>query len=92
MYVKRNKGPNFVTLPDGRKLTRSDLPPVSTKRWVASRKACVILAVETGLIKKQEACEMYAISQEEFNGWLNAVKSHGISALKTTKLQDYRQP
>jgi hypothetical protein len=68
------------------------LPPVSTKRWVASRKACVILAVETGLIKKQKAFEMYAISHEEFNGWLNAVKPYGISALKTTKLQDYRQP
>ncbi len=92
MYVKKIKGPNFVTLPDGRKLTRSDLPPVATRRWVASRKACVILAVETGLIEKQEACEIYQISQEEFDGWLEAVKSHGISALKTTKLQNYRQP
>ena len=92
MYVKKNKGPAFVTLPDGRKLTRSDLPPVTIKRWVASRKACVVLAVEVGLIDKAEACRIYALSEEEFDGWLGAVKTHGVGALKATKLQNYRQP
>lgn len=47
MYVKKNKGPVFVILPDGRKLTRSDLPSVETTRWVTSRKAAVVLAVTT---------------------------------------------
>jgi len=92
MYVKKINGPSFVTLPDGRKLTRSDLPPRDTRRWVASRKARVVLAVSAGLLVKGEACEMYGLSEEEFDCWLGSVKSHGISALKTTKLQNYRQP
>jgi uncharacterized protein DUF1153 len=92
MYVKKIKGPGFVTLPNGRKLTRSDLPPPDTKRWVASRKASVVLAVEAHLIAKSEACSMYGLSEEEFDSWLGAVKSHGISGLKITKLQNYRQP
>ena len=92
MYVKKQDGPAFVTLPNGRKFTRSDLPPKSTRRWVASRKASVVLAVEAGLIVKGEACEMYGLSEEEFDGWVYAVKSHGISGLKTTKIQSYRQP
>lgn len=92
MYVKKTKGPNFVTLPNGRKLTRSDLPPSNTKRWVASRKASVVLAVQAGLIDMGEVCEMYDLSEEEFDCWMDAVKIHGISALKVTKLQKYRQP
>jgi hypothetical protein len=92
MYVKKINGPNYVTLPGGRKLTRSDLPSRDTLRWVASRKARVVLAVSAGLLARDEACEMYQLSQEEFDGWVMAVKSHGISALKTTKLQNYRQP
>jgi len=91
MYVKKSKGPAFVTLPDGRKLTRSDLPPVETKRWVASRKACVVLAVSSCLITKGEACKMYSLSEEEFDGWRLAIKSYGINALKVTKLKKYRQ-
>jgi uncharacterized protein DUF1153 len=92
MYVKKTKGPNFVTLPNGRKLTRSDLPPSNTKRWVASRKASVVLAVQAGLVNSAEVCDMYDLSNEELESWVGAVKSHGIKALKITKLQNYRQP
>ena len=91
MYIKKSKGPAFVTLPDGTKLTRSDLPDKATRRWVASRKARVVLAVEAGLIQLDEACALYGISVEEFEGWVDAIKKHGISALKATKLQNYRQ-
>lgn len=92
MYVKKTKGPNFVELPDGRKFSRSDLPPKNTTRWVASRKASVVLAVSIGLISNDEACETYQLSKEEFAGWIGSVKKHGVGALKATKLQDYRQP
>ena len=92
MYVKKINSPNYVTLPNGHKLTRSELPPTDTKRWVASRKAIVVLAVQTGLVDMAEVCSMYEISKEEFISWVNAVKSHGISGLKITKLQNYRQP
>lgn len=92
MCDKKPKGLAYVTLPDGRKLTRSVLPSAQTKRWVASRKARVVLAVSAGLITKGEACKMYNLSEEEFDGWLSAIKSHGVSALKVTKLKKYRQP
>jgi hypothetical protein len=91
MYIRREKGPVFVTLPDGTKLTRSDLPPASTKRWVARRKATVVAAVDAGLIAPTEACELYRLSEEELEHWRSAVRKHGAAALRVTSLQRYRQ-
>ena len=92
MYIRREKGPVSITLPDGRKLTRSDLPPPDTKRWVSRRKAIVLAAVEHGLIDAEEAQIRYQISAEELETWRAAVKQHGAAALRTTALQKYRQP
>jgi hypothetical protein len=92
MYIRRVKGPVAVTLPDGSKLTRSDLPPASTKRWVARRKAVVVAAVDHGLIGPEEACELYALSTEELDLWRDAVRRHGAAALRVTAIQKYRQP
>ena len=91
MYLKKVDGPRAVTLPDGQVLTRADLPPVNTKRWVASRKALVVAAVEHGLIPKKEALDLYELSEEEFGFWQFAVVRHGLNGLKTTHLQQYRQ-
>ena len=66
MFLKRVDGPRQVTLPDGSILTRADLPPADTRRWVASRKAVVVRAVVYGLISEKEALERYALSEEEF--------------------------
>ncbi len=92
MYLKKVDGPRMVTLPDGSVMSRADLPPVNTKRWVASRKANVIKGVASGLITRKEACQMYALSEEELEGWIAAVRVHGEKALKTTALKKYRQP
>jgi len=73
-------------------MTRADLPPVKTRRWVASRKAAVVKAVNAGLITRADALEMYFLSDDEFGEWENAVQNFGIDALKTTALQRYRQP
>lgn len=91
MYIRREKGPVFVTLPDGTKMTRSDLPPSNTKRWVARRKATVVAAVDFGLIEAKEACEMYRLSEEELDLWRSAVRRHGAAALRVTAIQKYRQ-
>lgn len=91
MFLKKIDGPRAVTLPDGTVLTRADLPPVTTRRWVASRKALVVKAVEHGLIGRAEAIERYGLSDEEFDGWQRAIIAHGIDALKVTALQKYRQ-
>lgn len=91
MYLKRVDGPRQVTLPDGRILTRADLPSPDTRRWVASRKAVVVEAVAYGLITREDALQRYALSEEEFESWCRAVSEHGIAALKVTTIQRYRQ-
>lgn len=91
MYLKRVDGPRQVTLPDGTVLSRADLPPAETRRWVASRKAIVVKAVLYGLITESDALMRYALSQEEFNLWRDAVTRHGEKALKVTAIQKYRQ-
>jgi len=91
MYIRREKGPVYVVLPDGSKLTRSDLPPANTKRWVARRKAVVVAAVENGLLGPDEACNMYRLSDEELDMWRAAVQDHGAAALRVTAIQKYRQ-
>ncbi len=91
MFLKKVEGPRAVTLPDGTVLTRADLPPAETRRWVASRKIAVVRGVAYGLIPLAEALDRYDISEEEFQSWCQAVEKHGESALKTTALQKYRQ-
>lgn len=92
MYLKKVDGPRTVTLPDGSVMSRADLPPDGTTRWVASRKASVVRAVVFGLMTQDEAQERYSLSAEEFQEWLSAVSEHGEKALKTTHLKHYRQP
>ena len=91
MYLKKVNGPRTITLPDGSCLSRADLPPADTRRWVASRKALVVYAVEHGLITRDEALETYALSVEEYELWRDAVRNHGEVGLKVTGLQKYRQ-
>ncbi|NBO21040.1 MAG: DUF1153 domain-containing protein [Rhodobacteraceae bacterium] len=91
MYLKRVPGPRQVQLPDGRFLTRADLPPTGTRRWVASRKAVVVAAVEHGLLTEDEALARYDLSEEEFQLWRSALALHGAEALRVTKIKKYRQ-
>lgn len=90
MYIRKIAGPHTVTLPDGRAMTRADLPPPSTRRWVASRKAAVVQAVDAGLITPDEALRLWSLSQEELDGWRAAVTQHGVAGLRATALQQYR--
>ena len=92
MFLKKVERPRTVTMADGQVLTPADLPPVNTRRWVASRKAAVVRGVLYGLISQSEALERYGLSEEEFSEWVTAVSIHGVEALKATALQKYRQP
>lgn len=91
MFLKKIDGPRAVTLPDGTIMTRADLPKPETRRWVASRKALVVRAVVHGLLPLKEALERYGLSEEEFALWQRAIEDHGESALKVTRIQQYRQ-
>ena len=90
MYLKKVDGPRAVTLPDGTRMTRADLPPPDTTRWVASRKAAVVKAVLHGLLSEEVARETYALSAEELQQWVQAVHQHGVDALKATGIQRFR--
>lgn len=91
MYIRKIQGPHSVSLPDGSKMTRSDLPAPTTTRWVASRKAAVVKAVSHGLLSVEEAIRTYALSEEELESWRTAVDRHGEKALKTTAIQQFRE-
>ncbi len=69
MLIKKIDGPGFVKWPDGTVLTRGDVPPISTRRWVIRRKVAVVLAVTSGLLSLEEVCEMYNLSEEEYLLW-----------------------
>ncbi|MDU9003344.1 CtrA inhibitor SciP [Sedimentitalea todarodis] len=92
MFLKKVEGPRAVTLPDGAIMTRADLPPANTRRWVASRKAAVVRGVLYGLMTQSDALRTYGLSDEEFKSWIAAVADHGEDALKATALKKYRQP
>ncbi|WP_135504785.1 DUF1153 domain-containing protein [Roseovarius aestuariivivens] len=87
MYLRKVDGPRAVTLPDGSVMTRADLPPPDTRRWVASRKLAVVRGVLHGLITQAEAQAEYGLSQEEFQEWLEAVSRYGVEGLKVTGLK-----
>jgi hypothetical protein len=76
----------FVIGPDGERMTKTDLPPPDTGRWVPRRKAKVVAAVEGGLISKEEATRVYAISEEELDSWRSALRRFGMRGLRVTQL------
>ncbi|MFQ5956041.1 MAG: DUF1153 domain-containing protein [Kiloniellales bacterium] len=80
----------IVIGPAGRPLSKADLPPANTKRWVIRRKAEVVAGVRAGLISLEEACRRYALSVEEFLSWQRLIERHGVSGLRATRIQDYR--
>lgn len=73
-----------------RPITLADLPPRDTVRWVSRRKAIVVAAVQAGVISLADACARYALSVEEFLSWQETIARHGVSGLRITHAQEYR--
>ena len=82
--------PIAVTGPLGERMTRADLPPRNTMRWIARRKAEVVAAVNGGLLTIPEACERYELTLEEFASWQRAVEREGLSGLRISRAQAFR--
>ncbi len=82
--------PNAVTGPLGEKMTRADLPPRDTMRWIARRKAEVVAAVNGGLLSISEACDRYDLTLEEFASWQRAVEREGLPGLRVSRAQFHR--
>ncbi len=73
---------------NGNVVTRVDLPkPHTIRRWVASRKYLLVMAVQGGLITRPEVLQQYEISEEEFGMWESEYKRHGLNGLKVTRIQ-----
>lgn len=71
--------------PLGHALTLDNLPPPHTKRWVSRRKAEIVIAVNSGLLSLNEACDRYALSQEEFMAWAGSFRDFGLEGLHVTR-------
>lgn len=71
-------------------LTRDSLPPPNTTRWVASRKAQVVAAVQGGLLSLEEVMRRYNLSLEEFYSWQRAMDRAGVSGLRVAWSQQDR--
>lgn len=82
--------PNSVPGPLGGVLTRADLPPPDTQRWVARRKAEVLAAIHGGMLDRAEARALYSLSEEELALWERAVSCAGLPGLRVTRVQIYR--
>lgn len=66
------------------------LPPPNTVRWVKSRKAAVVHAVQDGRISREDACRRYGLSMEELRSWEDLSGKFGDNALKATAIKLYR--
>jgi transposase-like protein len=66
------------------------LPPTNTTRWVASRKAAVVAAVQAGVLTVMEACRAYGLSHEEFAEWQRHYEAEGLKGLRARARR--RQP
>jgi hypothetical protein len=65
-------------------------PPPKTVRWVASRKASLVLAINQGLLTVEEACAQYSLSVEELSIWQTRLDRHGLRGLHVSRAQTDR--
>jgi len=84
MYLKKVDGPRAVTLPDGQTITRADLPPPDTRRWVASRKLSVVRGVVYGLISQDEALVRYGLAEDTLPPDAQVLDTPAIRAILST--------
>jgi hypothetical protein len=86
----------IVSIEDRRKAGRIDelrrrLPSPDTRRWVASRKAAVVAAVDAGAISEEDAMRRFGLSEEELTSWRESLSEYGVPALYATRVQVYRR-
>jgi hypothetical protein len=67
-----------------------DLPPANVRRWTIRRKAAVLAAVANNVLTREEACQRYQLSEQEFASWQQVFETHGLAGLRATRLQHYR--
>jgi len=68
----------------------NDLPSPNTQRWDTKRKAQVVKAVRSGHLTLDGACDIYAMSVDEFLSWQSLFDRHGAKGLMATRVKEYR--
>lgn len=63
----------------------ANLPPKETKRWVASRKAAVVNAVNADVLSAADAMARYSLTEEELTEWIEAAGAFGARGLLATR-------
>ncbi|MFL6845207.1 MAG: DUF1153 domain-containing protein [Allosphingosinicella sp.] len=58
------------------------IPPAGTRRWVAARKAQVVEAVQSGILRLDVALRRYDLSIEEFSLWKRRFYRSGVDGLR----------
>ncbi|HEX6376838.1 MAG TPA: DUF1153 domain-containing protein [Allosphingosinicella sp.] len=81
MLHRRNSRPPAVAARI-RPVPTPTLPPAGTRRWVARRKAQVVEAVLSGILRLDEALRRYDLSIEEFSSWKRRFHRSGIDGLR----------
>ena len=64
-----------------------DLPQDYATRWGPARKARVVLAVQAGFLRLEDALALYRLSIEEFQSWQRALALKGTAGLRVTNLR-----
>jgi hypothetical protein len=81
MAHRRNSRPS-AAVARIRSVPMPTLPPAGTRRWVARRKAQVVEAVLSGILKLDEALRRYQLSIEEFSLWKRRFYRSGVDGLR----------
>ncbi len=82
--------PNDETALSPDELEALGLPPANTLRWDTKRKAKVVNAVCAGHLSLERACDIYAMSVDEFLSWQSLLERYGAKALMATRVKEYR--
>lgn len=82
MADRRNSNRRPAEAGLARKAHEPDLPPAGTRRWVARRKAQVVEAVQSGMLRLDEALRRYDLSIEEFSLWKRRFYRSGVEGLR----------
>ena len=80
--MTRRLTPQPATAAPIRALPMPALPPAGTRRWVAGRKAQVVEAVLSGMIRLDDALRRYELSIEEFSLWKRRFYRSGVAGLR----------
>lgn len=88
-----NNHPVITKLPDSSMITKDDLPSCDlAEHWIASKKACVVHAVRSGMLSYTEAVRYYRLGPSELCKWGVILDECGEQFLNTRfirKLPDH---